>query len=331
VWDHVVAPPLSAFFRQEEDILVTQGIADVHGTAMFHALYDVGELIGRGAMSMVYLCRRKASGEVFAVKVINKLLCVKKKSLRDEITVLMRVQHANIISLVEVYESDKDLLLVMERVTGGELFERIVQQGVYSERQAAEIIANVLRALEYLHSVNILHRDIKPENILLASHNSVDVKLSDFGISKILDEDGDDGGRGRSRAYTSCGTDYYVAPEVLNGEGYDSKVDLWSTGVVAYIMLCGFPPFLEDESGMESVYRKICSGVLDFPHPFWTNISDEAKDLIRRLLTVNPHERFSAADALAHPWITGHARVSEQPLASAIVEMKRFNQKRRYN
>ncbi|TYZ63289.1 hypothetical protein PybrP1_009078 [[Pythium] brassicae (nom. inval.)] len=283
------APPLSAFFRKEEDHLVTQGLTDVHGVGMFHSLYDVGELIGRGAFSMVYLCRRKETQQLFAVKVINKLLCVKKKTLRDEITVLMRVKHANIISLEEVYESEKELLLVMERVTGGELFERIVQVGVYSERQAAEIVAN------------------------------------------ILEEEGEDA-RSRGRAYTSCGTDYYVAPEVLKGEGYDNKVDLWSLGVVVYIMLCGFPPFMEDENNFESVYEKIRSGVLEFPAPYWTNVSEEAKDLIRRLLNVVPHERFSAAQALEHPWIKGAATAySEQPLASAILEMKRFNQKRRFN
>ncbi|KUF85201.1 hypothetical protein AM588_10000844 [Phytophthora nicotianae] len=279
---------------------------------MFHSLYDVGDLIGRGAFSLVYLCRRKETQQIFAVKVINKALCVKKKTLRDEITVLLRVKHANIISLEEVYESDQELLLVMERVTGGELFDRIVRVGVYSERQAAEIVTNVLQALNYLHSCHILHRDIKPENILLASGDSSDVKLSDFGIAKIL-EDEDDGARSRGRAYTSCGTDYYVAPEVLNGEGYDSKVDLWSLGVVLYIMLCGFPPFSEDENGLESVYLKIRS----------------AKDLIRNLLNVSPQERFSAAQALNHPWIKGE--YSEQPLSSAILEMKRFNQKRRFN
>ncbi|ETI43887.1 CAMK/CAMK1 protein kinase, variant 1 [Phytophthora nicotianae CJ01A1] len=295
---------------------------------MFHSLYDVGDLIGRGAFSLVYLCRRKETQQIFAVKVINKALCVKKKTLRDEITVLLRVKHANIISLEEVYESDQELLLVMERVTGGELFDRIVRVGVYSERQAAEIVTNVLQALNYLHSCHILHRDIKPENILLASGDSSDVKLSDFGIAKIL-EDEDDGARSRGRAYTSCGTDYYVAPEVLNGEGYDSKVDLWSLGVVLYIMLCGFPPFSEDENGLESVYLKIRSGVLDFPHPYWTNVSDGAKDLIRNLLNVSPQERFSAAQALNHPWIKGE--YSEQPLSSAILEMKRFNQKRRFN
>ncbi|CAH0489115.1 hypothetical protein KXD40_002338 [Peronospora effusa] len=326
------APPLSAFFRKEEDNLVTQGLTDVHGVAMFHSLYDVGDLIGRGAFSLVYLCRRKETQQIFAVKVINKALCVKKKTLRDEITVLLRVKHANIISLEEVYESDKELLLVMERVTGGELFDRIVRVGVYSERQAAEIVTNVLDALNYLHSCNILHRDIKPENILLASGDSGDIKLSDFGIAKIL-EDEDDGARSRGRAYTSCGTDYYVAPEVLNGEGYDSKVDLWSLGVVLYIMqvtvLCGFPPFAEDENGLESVYLKIRSGALDFPHPYWTNVSDGAKDLIRNLLDVSPQDRFSAAQALSHPWIKGE--YSEQPLSSAIMEMKRFNQKRRFN
>ncbi|KAG6955615.1 hypothetical protein JG688_00011801 [Phytophthora aleatoria] len=237
------APPLSAFFRKEEDNLVTQGLTDVHGVAMFHSLYDVGDLIGRGAFSLVYLCRRKETQQIFAVKVINKALCVKKKTLRDEITVLLRVKHANIISLEEVYESDQELLLVMERVTGGELFDRIVR--------------------------------------------------------------------------------------VLNGEGYDSKVDLWSLGVVLYIMLCGFPPFSEDENGLESVYLKIRSGVLDFPHPYWTNVSDGAKDLIRNLLNVSAQDRFSAAQALNHPWIKGE--YSEQPLSSAIMEMKRFNQKRRFN
>ena len=110
-----IAPPLSAFFRKEEDNLVTQGLADVHSVAMFHSLYDVGDLIGRGAFSLVYLCRRKETQQIFAVKVISKALCVKKKTLRDEITVLLRVKHANIISLEEVYESDQELLLVMER------------------------------------------------------------------------------------------------------------------------------------------------------------------------------------------------------------------------
>nr|CCA19480.1 protein kinase putative [Albugo laibachii Nc14] len=329
---HFSAPPLSAFFRKEEDHLVTQGLADVHSVAMFHSLYEVGEILGRGAVSMVYLCRKKSTQQVHAVKVINKALCVKKNSLRDEITVLLRVKHPHIISLEEVYESDNDLLLVMERVTGGELFDRIVRVGVYSERRAAQIVANVLQALEYLHSCNIIHRDIKPENILLASHNSADIKISDFGIAKILDPEGDDvGSRGRGRAYTSCGTDYYVAPEVLKGEGYDSKVDLWSLGVVVYIMLCGFPPFVEDETGLEAVYRKIRAGALEFPHPYWTNVSSAAKHLIRNLLNVTPHDRYSATLALQHPWIKGQSDAyNDKPLSSAIHEMRRFNQKRRY-
>lgn len=332
-----LAPPLSLFRKDEEQLLVTQGLKDVHSIAMFHSLYEVGELIGKGSFSMVYCCRRKDTQQIFAVKVINKGLCIKKKGLRDEITVLMRVKHPNIVSLEEIYESEQDLYLVMERATGGELFDRIVQVGVYSERQAAQIVGNVLLALEYLHGCHILHRDVKPENILLANSESVEVKLSDFGIAKILEDDADDvpmptGARCRSRAYTSCGTDYYVAPEVLNGNGYDSKVDLWSLGVVVYIMLCGFPPFVEDETGIESVYRKIKSGILEFPHPYWSNISDEAKSLISNLLNINPVERFSATDALQHPWIKGHSMsYCETPLSSAITEMKRFNQKRRFS
>ncbi|EQC27789.1 CAMK/CAMK1 protein kinase [Saprolegnia diclina VS20] len=332
------APPLSAFFRKEEELLVTHGLADVHTPAMFHHWFEIGELIGRGSVSMVYACRHKTSNEQFAVKVINKQLCLKKKSLRDEIAVLMRVKHPNIITLEAVYESDTELYLVMERATGGELFDRIVQVGVYSERQATEIVANLLLAIEYLHDHNILHRDIKPENLLLATSDSRhDIKISDFGIAKILeDEDDDMTGYGRAnvrgRAYTSCGTDYYVAPEVLNDNGYDSKVDLWSLGVVVYIMLCGFPPFTEDETGMESVYRKITSGVLEFPDPYWTNVSDIAKSFLRNLLNVDPVQRFSAEQALEHPWIRARTMsASQEPLDSAIHEMRRFNQKRRFS
>ncbi|RHY35008.1 hypothetical protein DYB32_000490 [Aphanomyces invadans] len=301
----LVAPPLSAFFKKEEELLVTHGLADVHSPAMFHHAFDIGDLIGRGSVSMVYACRHKSTLREYAVKVINKQLCIKKKSLRDEISVLMRVKHPNIISLEAVYESDQELYLVMERyvgadallllpheidescsATGGELFDRIVQVGVYSERQAADIVTHLLLALEYLHDHNIMHRDIKPENLLLGtSERPDDIKISDFGIAKILEDMEDDDMQGiqtrrassaacRGRAYTSCGTDYYVAPEVLNGNGYDIKVDIWSLGVVIYIMLCGFPPFTEDEGGMESVYRKITSGVLEFPDPYWTNVSD---------------------------------------------------------
>ncbi|KAF0715403.1 Aste57867_3380 [Aphanomyces stellatus] len=321
---------------------------------MFHHAFDIGDVIGRGSVSMVYACRHKTSLQEYAVKVINKQLCIKKKSLRDEISVLMRVKHPNIISLEAVFESDQELYLVMERATGGELFDRIVQVGVYSERQAAEIVANLLLAVEYLHDHNIMHRDIKPENLLLGTSESAhDIKISDFGIAKILEDMEDDDMQGveytrrasnaavRGRAYTSCGTDYYVGtnnlvgyapPEVLNGNGYDNKVDLWSLGVVIYIMLCGFPPFAEDEGGMESVYRKICSGVLEFPDPYWSNVSELAKSFLRSLLNVDPAARFSAEKALGHPWIRGRTvSTSEAPLKSAIYEMRRFNQKRRFS
>ncbi|CAK4083807.1 unnamed protein product [Aphanomyces euteiches] len=339
-----VAPPLSAFFKKEEELLVTHGLADVHTPAMFHHAFEIGELIGRGSVSMVYACRHKTTLQEYAVKVINKQLCVAKKSLRDEIAVLMRVKHPNIISLEAVFESDQELYLVMERATGGELFDRIVQVGVYSERQAAEIVANLLLAIEYLHDHNIMHRDIKPENLLLGTSESAhDIKISDFGIAKILEDMEDDDMQGvqtrrasnaavRGRAYTSCGTDYYVAPEVLNGNGYDNKVDLWSLGVVVYIMLCGFPPFQEDETGMEAVYRKITSGVLEFPDPYWSNVSDVAKSFLQSLLNVDPVQRFSAEKALGHPWIRGRTiSASEAPLKSAIHEMRRFNQKRRFS
>jgi len=214
----------------------------------------------------------------------------------------------------------------MEIINGGELFEKIVELTHYSEKEASEIIKQVLSGIAHLHEKRIVHRDLKPENLLLSSKESnSDIKITDFGLSEIFEE-------GQpilmSRA---VGTPGYLAPEVLelldNDVPYGKEVDLWSTGVILYILLCGFPPFYGDND--DEVYDKIVAGNWRFLSPYWDNVSDSAKDLISNLLVLDPTKRFTAAQALAHPWIAASDRNSEAHLGTTISELKKFNAKRK--
>jgi len=192
----------------------------------------------------------------------------------------------------------------MELVTGGELFDKIIEEGAYSEHMACLCVQKILSAVEYLHQLNIVHRDLKPTNLLLKDPNDLtDVKLADFGLSKLLSDD--------ILMHTACGTPIYVAPEVLNGEGYDKEVDLWSVGVIMYILLCGFPPFFDDTNDITNLFEQILAGVYDFPEPYWDDISPAAKDLIGHLLVVEPKNRLSASQALQHSWFQNFARSNQ--------------------
>lgn len=306
----------------------------------FDLKYELLETIGRGQTSEVKVVRNRATGELFACKLMDKRN-ISAPRLRQEVRVLLAVRHPNIVSLHEVFETDSDLRLVVELVEGGELFQRILQKKVYSEREACEVVASLLGAVSFLHDRNIIHRDIKPENILLASHDSdVEIKLSDFGYAKMFEELDEDEvlsyatvsspkqPRSRQqRAFTTVGTDFYIAPEILRGEGYGKAVDMWSVGVVAYILLCGFPPFPD--------VSKIREGEFAFPSPFWDGVSFLAQDFVKRLLTVDPDQRMSAKSAMQHPWITArHARNAAQAEESALSPhhshmFRKFNKKRR--
>jgi len=156
-------------------------------------------------------------------------------------------------------------------------------------------VKQIVSAVKYLHDLNIAHRDIKPTNLLLASPESNEIKLADFGLSKILGPD--------SMMQTACGTPIFVAPEVLNGEGYDKSVDCWGIGIIMYILLCGYPPFFDDGENMAALFEQIMSGSFEFADPYWTDISAQAKDLIEHLLVVDPLKRFTAAKCLEHPWL----------------------------
>ncbi|KAJ3059902.1 hypothetical protein HDU98_004082 [Podochytrium sp. JEL0797] len=211
-----------------------------------------------------------------------------------EIQILARVRHENIVQLYEMFAIENKIYLVMEIVTGGELFDEIVKRGKYSETDTARIVHKILGAVEYLHSNDIAHRDLKPENLLL-SEKSVNAKvmISDFGLSKILNDE--------TAMKTACGTPGYVAPEVLRKRGYGKEVDLWSIGVIAYILLVGYPPFYDQNNAV--LFRLIMAGKYEFDRPWWDTVSDDAKDFIRKLLVLDPKQRFTARQALAHPFV----------------------------
>jgi len=214
----------------------------------------------------------------------------------------------------------------MELVTGGELFYKIVEKGNYSEKDAANIVAQMINGVEYLHGEGIAHRDLKPENLLCSGEEEEGYKpfrvvIADFGLSKIFDSG--------EALETSCGTPDYVAPEVITAEGsYDKSVDMWSCGVITYVLLCGFSPFLS--STQTGLFEKIIKVEYDFPDPEWTNISSEAKDYIRHLLVKDPKERWTAKQCKEHPWLSG-AYGSNKPLAEGNIsdKMTAYNQQRK--
>jgi len=210
--------------------------------------------------------------------------------------------------------------MVLELLSGGELFDRIVAKGSFSEHEAAVCMKEVIGAIKYLHSIGVVHRDLKPENLIYASKaEDAAIKVTDFGLAKHRKES--------EEMNTACGTPGYVAPEVLKNLKYGPAVDMWSLGVILYILLCGFPPFYHESTA--ELYKQIKKGQYDFPDPYWTNISKEAKDLVRRLLTVDPKTRFTPDQCLEHEWI-GSGKASKTALESNLPERLRLLQSRRH-
>jgi len=184
----------------------------------------------------------------------------------------------------------------MELVTGGELFDKIVEKGSYTEDEASQLVRKIVSAVDYLHNLGIVHRDLKPENLLLKrADNDLEIAIADFGLSKIVGQ--------QMMMQTACGTPSYVAPEVLNASGYGKEVDMWSIGVITYILLCGFPPFYGDT--VPEIFEQIMEANFDYPEEYWGAVTKEAKDFINKLLVVDSDKRMSAVDALRHPWLAG--------------------------
>jgi len=274
----------------ESDLSVLEGIQDY---------YEFGEEIGVGGFSVVYKATSKKTGEAYAIKRIQRGLegdegdGMDIEQLKREIHIMKKLNHPNVLKLFEVFEEEDYFFLVTEFVEGKELFDRIVERGAYSERDAANIVVQILEAVEYLHSNGIAHRDLKPENLLSSVKGDKEIiKILDFGFSKKF---------GEEKLVTSVGTPGYVAPEVLTSESYDMSVDMWSIGVIIYILLCGFPPFFGETP--PELFKKIIECKYDFDDQAWDEVSDQAKDLIRHLLVKDPKQRFTATQCLQHEWI----------------------------
>ncbi|XP_054163991.1 serine/threonine-protein kinase DCLK1-like isoform X2 [Oppia nitens] len=260
-------------------------------------LYEIGQIIGDGNFAVVHQCSHKTTGAHFALKIINKSKCKGKEALiASEVAILRKVKHQNIIQLIEDFDYANELYLVMELVKGGDLFDAITLANKYTEVDASHMIHDLAGALQYLHSMNIVHRDVKPENLLIYEKNCVkSLKLGDFGLAVEMEDN--------LLLYSVCGTPTYVAPEILAETGYGKQVDIWAAGVIAYILLCGFPPFANEDNDQDLLFDQILSGSFEFTEPYWEPISDSAKHLITRMLEVEPIRRLTATEVLEHPWV----------------------------
>ncbi|SBT76869.1 calcium-dependent protein kinase 3, putative [Plasmodium ovale] len=263
-------------------------------TGNLEDFYNLGEQpLGKGTYGCVYKATDKLLKIQRAVKVVSKKKLKNIPRFRQEIDIMKNLDHPNVVKLLETFEDNEHIYLVMELCTGGELFDKIVKKGSFVEIYASFIMKQVYSVLNYLHIRNICHRDIKPENFLFYDKSTESlIKVIDFGLASYFSDI-------NSEMKTKAGTPYYVAPQVLTG-CYDYKCDLWSAGVLLYILLCGYPPFYgESDHEILSMVKK---GKFNFKGKEWNNITDEAKDLIKRCLTMDPMKRISASDALKHPW-----------------------------
>uniref|UniRef100_A0A8C2PWG8 calcium/calmodulin-dependent protein kinase n=2 Tax=Cyprinus carpio TaxID=7962 RepID=A0A8C2PWG8_CYPCA len=280
--------------------------------------YQLFEELGKGAFSVVRRCVKVLSGQEYAAKIIN----TKKLSTRDhqkldrEARICRLLKHSNIGKFTAHTHTHTQI------VTGGELFEDIVAREYYSEADASHCIQQILEAVLHCHQMGVVHRDLKPENLLLASKSKgAAVKLADFGLA--IEVEGD-----QQAWFGFAGTPGYLSPEVLRKDPYGKAVDLWACGVILYILLVGYPPFWDEDQ--HRLYQQIKAGAYDFPSPEWDTVTPEAKDLINKMLTINPSKRITAAEALKHPWISHRSTVASCMHRQETVEcLKKFNARRK--
>jgi len=263
------------------------------------SFYDIDKKkMGEGSYGTVSKCTNKSTGAVRAVKVINKGAMKKSTELerfKQEIAIMKIMDHPNIIKLYEVFEDHRNIYLILELCVGGELFDRIIDMGHFTEAQAAIVLQHCFRAIFYMHENHICHRDLKPENFLFTTKEPIEkthFKVIDFGLACKFTAD--------QVLTTKAGTPYYVAPQVLAGK-YDYSSDLWSLGVIMYVVLCGYPPFYGETDA--DVLAKVRLGNFSFAKADWKDVSDDAKELIKCLLRMNPRDRYTAEQALNHVWI----------------------------
>lgn len=286
-------------------------------TTDINADYVISKEIGTGAYGKVFLAEDRRSLSLRAVKVIQKIRVQDYQTFVNEIEILKKLDHPNIVNIIETYENERLCFVVLEHCRGGELFDRLVKLNVFSEAQAASIMKQLLSAVMYCHNHGICHRDLKPENCLYVTEDeNSELKIIDFGLSAHIKEE--------DLLHDLTGTPYYLAPEMMSGN-YTKIVDCWSLGVILYMLLSGTPPFNGKDNN--EILMSVYNGSFTFRPPGFKNVSDFAKDLICRLLTKDPTHRITAQQAYMHPWIQGCIPTPYPDLPpTLLVSLKNFIQ-----
>lgn len=304
------------------------------GGQRFHERFKLGGKLGEGAFSVVKLGHAKkekfrpvADVPDYAIKIIEKdgLTEEDKIGLEQEISILLEISHPNIINLYEHFDEEDKIYMVTELIMGDELFNRIVKKNRYSELEARDVVKTLLSTMNYLHGKGIVHRDLKPENILLKNaENDLEFKIADFGFAKHSAADSDV----NFSLETQCGTPAYMAPEILMNRKYGPPADVWSIGVIVYILLGGYPPFYHAKQN--ELFKLIKKGKFQFHAKYWSHISHDAKELIRQMLTVDPTARLTCEQLLHHDWMKEHSdTLGARDISTTITELKKWNAKRK--
>ncbi|XP_040991547.1 calcium-dependent protein kinase 1-like [Juglans microcarpa x Juglans regia] len=289
-------------------------------TGNIKEFFSLGKKLGQGQFGTTFLCVEKATGEEYACKSIAKRKLITDEDVEDvrrEIQIMHHLKgHPNVISIKGAYEDAVAVHVVMELCAGGELFDRIIKRGHYTERKAAELTRTIVGVLEACHSLGVMHRDLKPENFLFINSKEESLlKTIDFGLS-IFFKPGE-------RFSDVVGSPYYVAPEVLR-KHYGPEADVWSAGVILYILLCGVPPFWAEAE--QEIFEQVLHGDLDFSSDPWPSISNSAKDLVTKMLVRDPRRRLTAHEVLCHPWVQVDGVAPDKPLDSAVLSrLKQFS------
>ncbi|CAA2980099.1 calcium-dependent kinase 26 [Olea europaea subsp. europaea] len=291
-----------------------------HKTANIRDLYTLGRKLGQGQFGTTYLCTEISTGNEYACKSITKRKLISKEDVEDvrrEIQIMHHLAgHKNIVTIKGAYEDPLYVHIVMELCAGGELFDRIIHRGHYSERKAAELTKIIVGVVEACHSLGVMHRDLKPENFLLVNKDDdFSLKAIDFGLSVFFKP---------GQIFTDVvGSPYYVAPEVLL-KHYGPAADVWTAGVILYILLSGVPPFWAETQ--QGIFDAVLKGFIDFDSDPWPLISESAKDLIRKMLCMHPSERLTAHEVLCHPWICENGVAPDRTLDPAVLSrLKQFS------
>ena len=311
--------------------------------------YELCEMVGKGNYAVVHRVVERATGMSFAAKIMERagLNQSDVRDIKEEVSILMELDHPNIIKVFGFYEDSEKYYIITELMAGGELFDEIVEREFYWERDAQEVVKMLADALDYMHVRGIVHRDMKPENVLLTSKGKDGIaKIADFGFAARTDTKIPE-----YQLSTPCGTPGYVAPEIVSGLKYGMEADMWSLGVIAFILLGGYPPFHDENQ--DELFRLIRRGKFTFDPTYWSLVSDEAKDCVQSLLTVDRSKRMQASDVKKHPWIQSVPETAEEGntfggvggrgagmegrgtpgsvnLSPAIKELRKFQARRRW-